>query len=176
MKQIIEKLKNGEHTFYKIRFLETSQMDFILYEEYYNEDKTKKIKISYKYCPELYMTKYKMTYFNAKGVMFYQGSTILVDYDEFDDRYEYEYINERFDYFEEETDAINDFYKQNENDIILKNGNEYYTISQFFDRNTKEKVMAFIEKMNSNGKEFKIVKGTFKEDKVVEDVGYNLQK
>lgn len=164
MKQIIEKLKNGEHTFYKISFVETSEIDFILYKEYYNEDKTKKIKISHKYCPELYMSEYKMTYFNAKGVMFYQGSTILVD-----DQYEYAHINERFEYFEEEIDAINDFYKQNENYIILKNGNEYYTISQFFDMNTKEKVMIFIEKMNSNGNEFKIVRGTFKEDKVVED-------
>lgn len=165
-KTIIDKLKNGEHTFYKIGFIITSQMEFTLYEEYYNEDKTKKIKSSYKYCPKLYMTKYKVERFNAKGIMYYQGSTFLVDYDELDYQYEYAFLS---DYFEEEKTAINNFYKQNKNYIILKNKNEYYTITQFFDGNTKEKILAFIEKMNSHGNKFEIVKGTFKEDDVVED-------
>jgi len=165
-KELIEKIKTEHVRLYNLDRRETYKTIFSLYGNFYNEDKSIKIRRQYEYCPELCMTRYCLNWATALGVAFAEGRTGIIFSDPADGDIRIKYdIN---DYTESEDESLNNFLKEQPkckgsddyvNAIIFdKKESCLYVMSKCLDGNTQEKIDAFVDTMNKGGREMLILK------------------
>ena len=166
--KFIEKLKKEEIEIYNYDFRQTSMFEFTFFQDYYNEDKTDKIKKSYKYKPTLYGTKYILNKVKLSGVYFENNGVFgLVKSDDDDFHSSGVYVFNNFSNYETSKEkAFDKYIGSNPKCFIIRDnrGGTLYNFSNFFDNNTSENVNDFIKKMNDNDYNFELVKSPTSEE------------
>jgi len=163
-KDIIEKLKKNSIDVYEYHSYQTSRLELSVREDYFNS-KNEKITKTKKYKTDLYGKHYSLIQSSIDGVIYMKGKIYPLHIEE-DDYYGDSLGRMNIDgYVFDKEEALKKLKEDNLKSYLVGDANNktIYELNPFFNQNNKENILKYIEELNDNGYNLRIIKEPIKE-------------